>query len=227
MKANQTKTKPKPKPKPKPRRRAKLKSKKHWRNFTFRWHVWIANYYTARGVAGEVGDEGGSVTESVIHIARGQPGSGSARGSQRQRSAAQRKQTSRSYSVRITINAHRFILISRPPPCTASLSLCLFHTLSLFLFLCRLWYSLYSAAFSDMKLCLWPARPLPARCHLNCTSTIHKLQLPQLLLYSLYPVMGAQEWDTVIRRQREQTREELPRSNFILLNDVNNFIDWK
>lgn len=30
---------------------------------------------------------GRSVTESVIHIARGQPGSGSARGSQRQRSA--------------------------------------------------------------------------------------------------------------------------------------------
>lgn len=55
MKANQTKTKPKPKP----RRRAKLKPKKHWRNFTFRWHVWIANYYSQRGVAGAARRGGG------------------------------------------------------------------------------------------------------------------------------------------------------------------------
>lgn len=71
-------------------------------------------------------------------------------------------------------------------------------SLSLSLFLCGLWYSLYSAAFSDMKLCLWPARPLPSRCHLNCTSTIHKLQLPQRLLYLLYPVMGPQECDRCV-----------------------------
>lgn len=127
---------------------------------------------------------------------KGQPGSGSARGSQRQPSRPsrprprqrqrqrQRKQTSRSYSVRITINAHRFILISRPPPCPSCLPLSFDRPFLLTLPpLPVVWYSLYSAAFSDMKLCLWSARPLPARCHLNCTSTIHKLQLPQLRQY--------------------------------------------
>lgn len=175
MKPRQTKTKPKAKPR---RRKTRKKSKTKGKETLRKLYVSVARLNCK--LLYEGGERGRGVA-SVIHIARANQVQVQQQRQRRRQRRSQRKQTSRSYSVRITINAHRFILISRPTPHASPCSCCL--PLSFYPPPPRPCYSLYSAAFSDMKLCLWSARTaacLPARCHLNCTSTIHKLQLPQL-----------------------------------------------